>query len=78
MGDLTKKDDPLTDCYEVTLQAYCTVFVRGAKNESEAYELATDEISNGDFIIDGGETQQLTESEVNSSRRHADARSEPR
>ena len=77
MGDLTKKDDPLTDCYEVTLQAVCVVFVRGAKNANQAMEFAQNEISGSSYEMVDGNTVRLRASEVDSSRRHANERSEP-
>lgn len=71
-------DKNLTDCWEVTLVAQCVVFVRGAKDFDEAMEFAHNEVSCGEYEFVEGTAQQLEASAVDSVRRHADKRSEPR
>lgn len=72
-----KKNDELTDCYEVNFTINYTVFVRDAKSEDEAIELAEDELPIGmSGCVDRAEAARLKAGEVESSRRHADERVE--
>lgn len=73
---MDNESNPLTDCWEVTLKAVCVVFVRGAKNFDEAMEFAESEVSSGNYEMIEGGAVQLREREVDSSRRHANVRSE--
>lgn len=74
---MTKENDPLTDCYEVEITIFATVFVRGAKSEEEAMEFAEGELP-GMQEVNEIRPRQLRKSEVDSVRRHADYKSEPR
>ncbi len=62
--------------YEVTLIATCTVWVEAASNADEAMEWACDRVSRGDFNIDDLKAAELSAVESESSKRHADVRSE--
>lgn len=64
--------------FEVTVQAVATVYVAEAKDEQEAYILARDVISRGDFEELGMSAVELTtDDERSRSRRHATAWSAP-
>ena len=63
--------------YNVTVTAYCEVFIE-ADSAEEATERACNEIDYGDFEMDTGEqaVELKTEDEIASYRRHANARIE--
>jgi hypothetical protein len=64
--------------FEVTVQATATVYVAEAKDEQEAYSLAREAMSCGDFKdLEMTAAELTTERERDSSKRHADAWSAP-
>lgn len=63
--------------YEITVQAVAVVYVADAKDEEEAYSLAREALSTGDFEDLTMTAEELkTDRERESSKRHADAVSE--
>lgn len=64
--------------FEVTIQATATVYVAEAKDEQEAYSLAREVLSRGDFEdLEMKAVELTTEREQESSKRHATAWSAP-
>jgi hypothetical protein len=64
--------------YEITVQAIATVYVAEAKDEQEAYSLAREVLSHGDFQnLEMSAAELTTDRERESSKRHADAVSSP-
>lgn len=64
--------------YEVTVQAVATVYVAEAKDEQEAYSLAREVLSRGDFNdLEMSAVELTTDRERDSSKRHANAWSAP-
>lgn len=64
--------------YEITVQATATVYVAEAKDEQEAYGLAREVLSRGDFDdLEMTAVELHTDRDRESSRRHATAWSAP-
>jgi hypothetical protein len=64
--------------YEVTIRSVATVYVAEAKDEDEAYKLAREVLTSGDFEdLDMTASELTTEHERESSKRHANAWSAP-
>jgi hypothetical protein len=64
--------------FEVTVQATATVYVAEAKDEQEAYSLAREVLSRGDFEDLSMTAVELhTDRDRESSKRHANAWSAP-
>lgn len=65
-------------CFEVIVSAVCSVFVEDAKDIEEAYALARESLSRGDFSDMSMQGHELTsDADIASCRRHADVRSCP-
>lgn len=64
--------------YEITVRAVATVFVADAKSEQDAYALAREVLSHGDFDDLEMTAEELkTPEAISSSERHANAWSKP-
>lgn len=57
--------------YEVLVKGFCAIVVR-AESEKQATQFAMDDLSTGNFQIEEVETHTLGDTEVESSKRHAD------
>jgi hypothetical protein len=64
--------------YEVLIKAYATVVVVGAKNQDEALNWASEEISTGDFQIESAEVEREIKGNLalERAKAHADCISE--
>lgn len=62
--------------YLVKLEVYCNVLVVGAESEEQAFDYARGEVSLGDCELNGAESEEVADSELESERRHAQAVSE--
>jgi hypothetical protein len=65
--------------YEVLIKAYAVIVVEGAKDEEEAVEFASQDISLGDFEIDEYEVERelKTLQEMESAKKHCQRVSKP-
>jgi hypothetical protein len=69
-----KKQKAKTKNYEVLVTGYSRVVVVGAKNEEEALEFASDEITSGDFEIDEMKVEcEIKPQDLERAKQHANA-----
>lgn len=60
--------------YEVLVTGFCSVVVTNANSEEEAFQFASDAMSNGDFQVESCsiERELTTEQQIAAAKRHAD------